>query len=159
MTYLSDRERIERALPARLVWHVAKSIEDGGGQVDAILAGLEASFNATLEGLDDGARLKLARRLYRACQVVTSGLEDRPVATALVAAREMVFALIDDGLWEMDPDFDRAWDALATAIYEGDGNAELLETVDRSGTRYGRAALRRLQGEGYYRRAAVGVAA
>jgi len=160
MPYLSDRERIERALPARLGWHVAKSIETHStSQIGTIVADLEASFNATLESVSDKDRLRLARRLYRVCQVVTGDLADRPVATALVAARELVAQLITADLWDMDPAFDRAWDALATAVYEADGNAELLDRVDRSGTRYGRAALSRLQGEGYYRRAAIGVAA
>lgn len=162
--YLSDRERIERALPARLVWHIAKNIQDGvsgtvtdegADELRAIIAALETSFNATLTGMEDAARYKLARRLYRACQIVTGDLADRPVATALVAVRELVANLITDGLWEMDPEFDTAWDRLAEAVYGTDSNAELLDRVDRSGTRYGRAALSRLQGDGYYRRVAV----
>ncbi len=166
--YLSDRQRIERALPARMVWHVAASIWDGVAksvdpqgleQISRIVSQLEASLNASLVDLDDGDRFKLARRLYRACELVTYPLRDRPVATALVAARELVFTLITEGMWEMDPEFDAAWDALAAAIYERDENAELLDAVDRSGTRYGRKALATLQAAGYYRRPAGGCAA
>jgi hypothetical protein len=168
MTYFSDRERIECALPARLVWHVAMTISDasrdatddaGRAELASIVSGLEASFNATLTELSDADRYKLARRLYRVCQLVTSDLEDRPVATALVAARELVAQLITLDLWDMDPAFDQAWDRLAEAVYGTESNGALLDQVDRSGTRYGRKALDRLQAEGYYRRAAVGVAA
>ena len=165
MTARSDRQRIEAAIPPRLVWQVAATIAsdtrektdaEGARAMAEIVAGLERAVNAALgDDIGDDHKRKLARRLYRTCRIVTGDLENRPIATALVASREIVARLTVAGAWEGADDFYAAWDRLADAIYgegeDGEANARTLEAVDRSGTRYGAKAIGALQAEGYYR--------
>jgi hypothetical protein len=157
----TDRQRIEDAIPVRLCWHVARNLLDGVREqtddADAVarMVGIVADVervpdDALGPGLDDRHRAKLARRLYRAHDAIARDLIDRPVATALVVARELAAVLMDAGAWEPTAGYLRAWDAIADAVQDGGRNADLLAAEDRSGTRYGRKAARTLQALGYY---------
>jgi hypothetical protein len=156
----TDRQRIERALPARLAWYVANRLaspESGTGEetsptMPSIVGRFARSVDAGLGiGLGDEAKAKLARRLDRALGVVFSDLNGRPTATALVGLRHLLNGMILAGVWEPDdPDaFWSSWSDLSDAVYEGDG-ADLLDEVDRSASRWAARASRRIRMMGLY---------
>ena len=150
---MNDRRAIESYLPhhcaAQICWNLLRAAQEKSDeseikQVKAIIA----QFIKPIALLENE---KLNRRFLRATDVAMGSTYEQNCGLALVALTHIMQALIDADLWEPDTDFSEAWNELGTAVYDRCGNGALLNEVDAAAKKIGRAAVRRLQEEGYYR--------
>lgn len=163
-TYLSDRRRVELVLPAQAFHRLAHAlgradVEAGAiarvedhGVIGPALARFAEAAAEPLEGLGERQARKLLDRARRLVADLYRDMEDRPIASALRATVHLLQVLIERGLIELTEGspFAEAYDALVDAVLEGDGNADLLDDVERSACKAGERMLGRLQQLGYY---------
>lgn len=152
MPPLTDRQRVEITLPARMLFtlHVCNCYADPDEAVVEKLGKL--LVKACTEALDDlpeKAGSKIARRIERIHEAVTKDMDDQAAAKVGLTIYYFVKDLIDREvlvLWDgsafgeaintMIPMFDYAFD---------------VERMDKSARKQARRLLELLQREGYYR--------
>lgn len=176
---LSDRRLVELALPAGIVWTVARSIvrqvhltEQGKAVTDRLLALLRTAANEPFEALQERERLRLRRRCDREIHAVNANLVDEPVLACLVAVHELLRALLDAGDLELiaGSAFDQGWSGLESWILDGvvdigqpptdveldewaetaQLNRQALDRIEPHGRQLGQRLLAACKSRGYY---------
>lgn len=162
MTYLSDRQRVEMALPAVLlhqcVGSCIASAEEKGLAPSAeedrlfdreIMHLLTEACAAPLEGLDPRRAAKLAMRIKRTRDLVMEPYRDDTMMKVFLAVLHVVKLLTDDDAFLLieGSDFERAITMLLPELEKHD---DLWDAVERSGRKQARKILLRLQAAGLY---------
>jgi len=135
---LSDRRRVELAMPARIAYRIVSVLIPVDGADVEFLRSAGIVFNAVLleplADLSDAQRRKMIRRLDRTQRELLAPYEGRGAVTAVRAFVEWLEDLTQRGILNMDPEgaFYKAWDSLATAIVSQDENLAGLEACARS---------------------------
>lgn len=157
---LTDRQRIELALPARMVRRcaycafarrdpevVAESevTEEGQAVLDDLATAIEEAF----AGLHGDHREKLLRRLHRASLDVLAPYEKRPLVVVSMAVLYWLRDELNAGTIELveGSAADRAISAWMEALAD---HEDLLERTERSALRNSRVIGERLRALGYY---------
>lgn len=149
-----EAERIERAIPARLLWWSCKLMSEDtrDGDQDVCLA-LARAFNAVVleqfADLSGPARDKALRRLKRAMDVAEDPLvaSGTHVGAVLVACRVIVQRVWNAGCYEPCPVFLAAWDDLSEKVYDTCDNGRCLNAVEAEATAIAHAIVDRLHRE------------
>ena len=150
---MNDRRAIEMYLPhhcaSQICWNLMRAAREDSaeGEVKQI-SGFIEQFIRPIALLE---REKLNRRFMRVTDVALGKTYGQNCGLALVALTHLMQALLDADQWEPDMDFSFAWNELGTAVYDRCGNGALLNEVDGEAQEIAKAALLRLQAEGYYR--------
>lgn len=164
ITYASDRQRVERALVARLFsdWmrsaiHLTKQRHGRAqeGQIQTMTLLFETE-NEALDGAADRDKLEArVDRLAKLADRVTRGNKPNGkapnLASVFVQHTIMLKAILDAGYMTVADGsrFDIAHTAMVKAIY-GAGVDDLLEAVDKAATKRAKRVLKALQAEGLY---------
>lgn len=156
---LTDRDRIDLMLPGMIFRRIIAALiregeKDGKNPDDHPLMPALRLFDVAaaqaVEGLPAAKVEKLTRRCWRVAGRALKPLEERPLATAMVAATAMLRQALDEGVLTHDPDgpFMRAFEIVADTSDQDQRSAEVLATVQRSGEKAGRRMLEQLRQEG-----------
>jgi hypothetical protein len=141
MIHMSDRRRIELALPAsmmaRIVRQLAGHPETDRATIAAIGRDCDLAQLAPFQDMAAARQRDLHRRLWRARSAALDWMENRSIATAYVAVVRWIQAVTEAGILvpAEDAPFLAACEALLQAVQERPENVELLGQVDRSATR------------------------
>lgn len=152
MMHLSDRRRVELALPANLMHRMVSQCIDEADRSDddrEVLALLRDAAHEPLYGMEDAGRRRIMRRVDRLAGAVMGELVGGSRAKAFLALTLWLKGLLDDGTLELieDSAFDRAMDAILATMQD---NPDVIEAVDRSATKAARRIADMLRREGYY---------
>ena len=153
--YLSDTQRIERALPARLMyWICDQMVKCHDGDAETLRL-FRRSFDAVVDNCfidvtDHAKRQKLARRLHRAVNTVEVECVGLGMENILIVTRIVVQHAWNSGRYEPCELFLETWGRFTDAVYSICGNGAALNAADRSATELGQRAIDRLMAEGYY---------
>ncbi|HRJ61471.1 MAG TPA: hypothetical protein PKZ99_09885 [Azospirillaceae bacterium] len=156
---LTDRERIDLMLPGmifrRIIAALIREGEKDGVEADKhplmpALRLFDLAAAQAVDGLPADKVEKLTRRCWRVAGRAVKPLEERPLATAMVAATAMLRQALDEGVLETDPEgpFMRAFTIVAATSDQDPRDADVLATVRRSGEKAGRRMLEQLRQEG-----------
>ena len=148
---LTDRQRVELAIPARLMFDVlASAIEDGSDlQANDIRRHLVAACAEPLEGLAGAARSKIIRRIERVTTEAGAPYYEKVTAAKMaMTVFYFVEALIDQGILELYADTPMAHVVQAFMALLGESFAQ--PTLDESAKKQGVEVLQALQRQGYY---------
>lgn len=156
MIHLSDRRRIELALPASLMARIVATLAGHPETDKAVIAAIgrecDLAQMAPLQDLHPERQRALQQRLLRARIAALGWMENRSIATAYVAVVRWIQAVTEAGILvpAEDAPFLAACEALLQAIQERPQNLDLLADVDRSATRAARQIHLALRNQGYY---------
>lgn len=154
---LSDRARVELALPAALLYRVMSSCVEAGrasGEVtdqdDQCLLALSRAALAPLDGLPGSRVGKLRRRINRLQQSILNQLEHRTVMVCFLIVLFWLRDELDKGSLTLveGSDFDQAVTALLPQLEAHD---DLWTAMQRSATRQAARIGTALRSAGYYR--------
>lgn len=157
MTHLSDRRRVELALPAsmmvRIVAQLAGHPETDRATIAAIGRDCDLAQMAPFQDMHPDRQRTLLGRLRRARMAALDWMQDRTVAVAYVAVLRWIQAVTEAEILVLaeDAPFLASCERLLEAIQERPENVELLAEVDRSGTKAARRIHEILLEQGYYR--------
>lgn len=157
MIHLSDRRRVELALPAsmmaRIVAHLAAQPETDRQLIAEIGRDCDLAQMAPMAGLQQDRQRVLMNRLRRARVAALDWMADRSIAVAYVAVLRWIKAMIEAGILvpAEDAPFLAAADRLLAEVQTRPENVDLLGHVDRSGTKAARRIHDILRGQGYFR--------
>lgn len=158
VTYLSDKRRVELALPAALLHRIfAACIEHSKGSAEGeefeydreVITALRVAAIEPLEGLDPRRQRKLAVRVTRMQAQILDPFEDRPIMVCFLFVLYWLKGLLDDGtlvLIDGSP-FEQAVSAL---IPELSKHEDLWEAMEKSAVKNARKLTQALRGEGFY---------
>ncbi|CAB4195607.1 hypothetical protein UFOVP1299_22 [uncultured Caudovirales phage] len=153
--HISDRRRVELALPARMLYRAFRTATDNGG-VDVetndslILEMLETAVLSAFEGAREDRKFKLSSRCTRAQDHAMREFENRPLIVAFVVVLYWVRDRTDAGdilLIEGSP-FDGAVSALIPRLEEEAGRE--WDEVHKSATKGAKRLHTTLQRMGYF---------
>ena len=152
MMHLSDRRRVELALPANLLHRmVTQCIGEGIRTEDdrEIIAQFQRSALAALDGLNRREAFRVVRRVERAADLVMSELRGHAHATAFLALVLWIRDMLADGTLELieGSDFDTAIEAVIATLTEA---PDVVAAVDRSATKAASRIASKLDAAGYY---------
>jgi hypothetical protein len=151
LSYLSERQRCEIAIPARLLFGLAVCdvfSDPDNADLKRIKSLLMSACIEPLVGLDERAGGKVARRIERITRSVAGEFDDQPGVKVALSLYYFVKELIDRGilvLWE-GSDVGEAINLLVPMFEHGFE----VEKQDLSAQKQARKLLDRLQREGYY---------
>ncbi len=150
MPYLSDRQRVELALPARLLIRPAeRCAEDWSEEDRKLLKRLENACYQPLEGLHGKKKVDLARRINRIQKHLLKNFEDRPVMVVFLTIIYWLNDLLERGVIVLDSnsDFAKACDELLPVLNE---HQDLIDGMTKSAQKNARRFNEYLNREGYY---------
>ncbi|SBW12679.1 conserved hypothetical protein [uncultured Alphaproteobacteria bacterium] len=152
MMHLSDRRRVELALPAAVMHRVvSQSIAEGERSDDdrEVLALLREAAAEPFDGLNAWERPRLMRRVDRLSMEVMAELMGGARAKAFLALTLWLKGMLDDGTLALieGSAFDRAMGGILATMEDA---PEVMAAVDRSATKAAWRISRRLSGLGYY---------
>ncbi|MEH6630189.1 MAG: hypothetical protein V7776_05160 [Halopseudomonas aestusnigri] len=150
MPYLSDRQRVEFALPANLLIRpAAKCAESWNGDDQEILKLLENACYQPLEGLHGKKKSDMARRINRIQKRLLKSFEDRPVMVVFLTIIYWLNDLLDRGVIVLDAqsDFAKACDALFPMLNQ---HQDLIDGMSHSARKNAKRFNKYLNREGYY---------
>lgn len=152
MMHLSDRRRVELALPAAVMHRVvSQCIADGERSDDdrEVLALLREAASEPFDGLNGWERPRLMRRVDRLSMEVMSELMGGARAKAFLALTLWLKGMLDDGILVLieGSAFDQAMTAILATMQDA---PDVMAAVDRSATKAAGRIASRLSGLGYY---------
>ncbi|WP_299378204.1 hypothetical protein [uncultured Kiloniella sp.] len=150
MPYLSDRQRVELALPARLLIRPAqRCAEEWNGDDSEILTQLENACYQPLEGLDPIKKAKVAKRINRIQKELLSSFENRPVMVVFLTIIYWLNDLLEREIIVLDSnsDFAKACETLFPMLNE---HSELIDGMSKSAEKNARRFNEKLNKGGYY---------
>jgi hypothetical protein len=160
--YLSDRQRVELALPAAMLYRIFGScvVEAKEKGIDEreyderVQAWLSHAAWEPLAGLSPDKTRKLAARITRLQQAILAPFEDRPIMVTFLFALFVLRDLLDEGALVLveGSAFDQA---VSVLIPELERHDDLWAAMEKSAAKNARKARERLRAEGYYRGAAL----
>lgn len=157
MIHLSDRRRIELALPASMMARIVRQLSDhpetDRATITAIGRDCDLAQFAPFQDMAAERQRALHKRLLRTRAAALDWMENRSIATAYVAVVRWIQAITEAEILVLadDAPFLAACEALLEAIQERPRNVELLGEVDRSATKAARRIHEILADQGYYR--------
>lgn len=152
MMYLSERRRVELALPANLMHRaVSAAIEPDIRSEDdrEVISLLRQAAMEPLDGLNAGERRRLIRRIDRMGEEVMETLVGGSRAKGFLALTLWLKGILDDGTLVLvaGSAFDQAMTAILATMQD---NPDVIEAVDRSATKAARRIADMLRRQGYY---------
>jgi hypothetical protein len=153
MAYISDRQRVELALPARLLWSVIQCGYENGITAHDILSQIQTACMEPLDGLLPKEKLRLARRIDRVFSEVIDPLVSKGENTVTAGKAGLVIYyfivdLVDQGILELYSDTPMA-NAIEMMLPELTPLIE-IKGVDRSAQKQATKLITRLREMGYY---------
>jgi hypothetical protein len=157
---LNDTQRIEAALPARLMWRMTANMAANPDPttdkdfLNRVAAAFAIHRDDAFSGLDGARQEKMKARLKRVSDLVLDPFIGRSLPTSLHATKVLIQDLLESGVWTY-PDggaFEVAYGALAEVIWSDERNVESLTATERSATKNARKMRERLKAAGYYLR-------
>lgn len=155
--YLSDRQRVELALPAAMLYRIFGScvVEAKEKGIDEreyderVQAWLSSAAWEPLDGLPLDKARKLASRITRLQQAILAPFEDRPIMVTFLFVLFWLRDLLAEGTLVLveGSTFDRAVSALIPELERHD---DLWAAMEKSAAKNARKAKDRLRAEGYY---------
>jgi hypothetical protein len=155
MTVLTDRQRVEIAIPARLVFGVvaAKCFSDPDAEVVKRLEDLLVQACVEpIADLPEQKGIQVARRIERTTDAIAKDFDDQPAVKIAMALYYFLQDLLEREvlvLWEGSA-FAEAMQILMPMFEHGFE----VQRIDASAQKQARRLRERLEREGYYRRAA-----
>lgn len=158
VTYLSDRRRVELALPAALLYRIfgtcianaEESPENAETEYDReVIEALRIAAWEPLDGIDRKKQAKLASRINRMQAEIMLPFEDRPIMVCFLFVLFWLKGLLDDGTLELieGSPFDTAVSALIPELAKHD---DLWQAMEKSAAKNARKLTERLRAEGFY---------
>jgi hypothetical protein len=152
MAYQSDRNRVECALPARLIWDVTKTLQKDNpfhAGVQLMLKDLNDAAREPVDGFPSDKRNSLVRRIEKAAGAVLHSLNLEPQIIVFLSVIFWLRELIDAGTITI-PDgstFDRATNLL---LEELNKRLEEWAPLESIANEKARKIAETLRGLGYY---------
>ena len=157
--YLSDRRRVELALPAALLYrifaacmaHGAENPEIDESKFDEwVIGDLFKACHEPLDGLTLKRKKELVKRIERIQSEILTPFEDRPIMVCFLYVLFWLKELLDDGTLVLiqDSPFDRAITAL---IPELESQADLWDAMEKSARKQATKLTKILRSHGFYR--------
>lgn len=150
--------RIEKALPARLAWELAKAIATDPITdrefIEEVLANLEGAWRAPFLGLPEEA---WRPELDRSQNIVLGGFIGRSIVTPLYLVALLNQDLLDSRVWTY-PDnggYDLGYNTLVRRLLDdgeahGSSNNTLIDRCGATARKHARRARQRLMAAGFY---------
>lgn len=162
--HLSDRRRVELALPALIAKRLVEVMIPVGGDEQKLVSNAKVVFHAVaLEAMDDlpeKDRTPLLRRaiLLRAWLLDPYADQKRGALTVMSAFTLWLDDLCARGALEIDTEgaFYKCWDAISDGILRHPSNVESLERCSRSAGKMAAEWRNRLSRRGYFTEVAHG---
>jgi hypothetical protein len=161
MTYAADRARIERVLPAYMLWHCCRSIGAAPSSTEAdkawwaeVMQPLRLACLEPLDGLPE-LRWHTAKEAARlTTSIAMADLRDRPIITATMSVLRWLEALLANDVLDLveGTAIDYVVDRVMSEVQR---HEDLAADVDRSARKMARHIHTRLQGLGLYKGADV----
>lgn len=154
MAYLSDRQRVELALPARLLWSVIYcGVENKTANYDTLFM-VQGACMEPLEGLLPKEQVRLARRIDRLFSEVIEPITSSTTHTVTVGKAGLVVYyfivdLVERGILVLYADTPMA--KVIEAIMPNLTPLAKIAGVDKSAQKQAAKLLSRLNEMGYYR--------
>lgn len=162
--YLSDRQRIERAVIPGMLLIVAGRMAETPSEVTGILDRLGVAVREAYEGLEGAAADKVARRALRSSQdaltdlwtqeetwagliKITRAQPGSACGKAYLAVCYAIKELVDSGVIEVGGAFGEAWDLMKEGM---EPHWDDLEKMDRSAEKAAKRILQRLNQTGLF---------
>lgn len=155
---LTDAHRVDLLLPAILLRRVIAAVikgheQDGDNPVThplmPALALIDKDAEIGVADLPKAKADKLNRRAWRTASVALERMQERPIASAMVAVTELLQLVIDDGTLVLDDDGPLMQGfrivAAVTEAPEQEGARNVLKTVERSARKAGMRMLEDLR--------------
>ncbi|WP_262027588.1 hypothetical protein [Microvirga sp. Mcv34] len=178
---LRDDQRVEIALPARLIFGVAvcncfgpdpeapdqeEAKREVAERTERLVRLLQRANVEPFEDLHDKGRRKVAARIDRVAEAVAADFDQQPAVSIALSLFYFLQDLLDRGVLELNEgsSFAEAMTEIFIPAMEGGLRAAATlpddeERIDRAAQRRAAKLLKRLQGMGYYRYAAPVAAA
>lgn len=150
--HLSDRRRVELALPANLMHRMVTQCVEAAARTEddrEVIDLLRQAAHEPMDGLDDAGRQRIMRRVDRLASAVMGELVGGARAKAFLALTLWLKGLLDDGTLVLveGSAFDLAMEAILATMRD---EPDVMAAVDRSATRAAARISERLRREGYY---------
>lgn len=150
-TYRRVPERIEAALPARLLWWCCKLMEkdetdDGGETCRALANAFDFVVSDQFRDLSDAENDKAWGRFLRVVNAAQEPLiaDETHVGSVLVACRVIVQRVWNARCYEPDEVFLTAWGVMSDKVYDTCDNGRCLNLVEAGATAIAHAIVDRL---------------
>jgi hypothetical protein len=151
MAYLSDRRRIELALPAEMLDPVVRVMLERGknAEDDKCLDLVKAAIQEPFEGVDPAKRAKLQRRVTALRIELLAPYEKRPVVMVFQMLIIWLRDMIEDGTLDLvdGSAFALATDDLIARVIQ---HEDLVLKTQKSAIKNARKLRRKLEMRGYY---------
>ena len=152
MPYLSDRQRIELALPATLMAEAIKNIVAGNRTNDneTVLNWLLDAKGEPFIGIDGIKYYELSRRLESVEDAILSEFDGHSAGKIALAAAYFAKELTDTDKLMLNAEsaFDKAYTAIISGL---DDHADVMSGMDKSAQKGGKRMLQIAKSMGYYR--------
>ena len=156
MIHLSDRRRVELALPPAMLARICATLATHPETPKEMIADIKREFDTAqlmpFVDMHSSRQKALLLRTLQARAAALDWMENRTIATAYVAVVRWLQGVTEAGILSIaeDAPFLGAAERLLAEIQARPENVELLAEVDRSATKAARRIHEVLLGHGYY---------